>query len=356
MKETVKKLVCIIVVITIVLAVPSVSSASSPSSDDYRVVLDYEGLIYYDAWDYWWTLKASDPALRLGEIASVTLFPNDTLRIRLEYNFTSQLKNYFPFMATASNVWMSLKTEFEQTSSADVQYGINAFYSHYDAGDGVVEDKWYETDTSGTSKTTYNLPPYDFGSELSGVKSYDSFSVVQRIDLQTSAVDFTHTIKVNSFALILYLQGISGTDVDMTIVINSGLKDVESAVNQVESEIKVLQGQMNGVQNDINTGFDNVTGAINGAGSDTSGMDSGMAQLGGQLGDLGNVEDELGGLIMDKVEVPDLILTNDQGSALALLVSCLNLAYVDLKDYQVMFASVMFFGIIGVLLFGRRNL
>lgn len=149
------------------------------------------------------------------------------------------------------------------------------------------------------------------------------------------------------------LDGVQGS-------INQGFDQIGDQIGGVQEDINSgfdeVGGKLDNIQSDINTGLDNVTGAINGSSADTSGMDNGMAQLGGQLGNLGDVEEQLGGLIMDKVEVPDLILTNDQGSALALLVSCLNLAYVDLKDYQVMFASVMFFGIVGVLLFGRRNL
>lgn len=148
------------------------------------------------------------------------------------------------------------------------------------------------------------------------------------------------------------------------------MKQNNKSVSEIISDIEVLSGKLDGIQNnqqtiiggldeiqsDLNTGFGNVSDAINGSGADTSGMDSGLSNLGGQLGDLGAVEDQLGGAILDKVEVPDLILTQDQGAALALLVSCLNLAYVDLSGVQVLFAAVLFFGIIGVLLFGRRNL
>lgn len=194
------------------------------------------------------------------------------------------------------------------------------------------------TDTSGSTGSAY-LSVADMG-----------------INLDSVVINYSNELTGISGKIDL----LSGELIDLKDAINDGFDSVGDQIGDVQQDMNSGFGQIGDqigdVQQDINTGFGNVSDAINGSGADTSGMDSGLSNLGGQLGDLGAVEDQLGGAILDKVEVPDLILTQDQGAALALLVSCLNLAYVDLSGVQVLFAAVLFFGIIGVLLFGRRNL
>ena len=361
MKETVKKLVCMIAVITIVFAVPGVASANEnvPSGDDFRISVEHSGAVYVNIYTSNYDIVYRG-YITNNESVNVTAPFGDVLMLSAEYDFTGPLQPYFQLISSASNVWVSYAFEFTQVIDPMIDEAWSLIWCNYDNGNGFQQfllDEYPLSGMAGVFDGNHITSPIDIADVFRGGGEFDYLQIAQRINISTSPSKmYDYQFIPKAMSLIVYLQGVSGSDANMFLVVDSGIKNLDASIQQVKDEVKVIQGQLDNIQSDINTGFDNVTGAINGAGADTSGMDNGMAQLGGQLGDLGDVEDQLGGLIMDKVEVPDLILTNDQGSALALLVSCLNLAYVDLRDYQVMFASVLFFGIIGVLLFGRRNL
>lgn len=238
----------VLVALIVVISISSFTSqASSPSDQDYRVTIDYSGDIYFDMWDYHWNLKASDPTLQLGERKSVSFYPAGTARARFEYDFTDLLSDYYPFMSTATNVWMSLKVDMDQSTIGTSSGGFSAIYSHYDIGGGVVEDLWYSETFSGNSAGVVQLPIYDFGDKLRGIRDFESFAIIQRIDINSNATDFEYVARVNSFALILYLEGVSGTNIDMTIVIDGGLKNIESAVDGVKDEVQAIKGQLDSV-------------------------------------------------------------------------------------------------------------
>lgn len=375
MKETVKKLVCMIAVITIVFAVPGVAKAADsylPDSD-YKIVIDYQSPIAVRYFNWNWVshdTKYVSMGDRLDFGANFIL----GVRIEIQMNLYPYIQKYLPIIENATNAWLMVSFDLGVDSGFTVSDSVSTRNMYYYIN-GTQYDG-FSSSYNGSFDGVIYYSPFDFGTAFSDDKPIESFSTLLGFYANTGegASYYDTSVIVRSYSATIYLQGVDGANADQFIVITNDLKNVDASVQQVKNEVKVMQGQLDNIQSDINSGFDevggkldniqsdintgldNVTGAINGSGADTSGMDNGMAQLGGQLGDLGDVEDELGGLIMDKVEVPDLILTNDQSSALSLLVSCLNLAYVDLRDYQVMFASVLFFGIIGVLLFGRRNL
>ena len=158
-------------------------------------------------------------------------------------------------------------------------------------------------------------------------------------------------------------------------------RDIVNAIKDLKSNISgFFQQQWNNMQtwtNDILSGMsgfkdsvvnkfdtlftfgrqwtDDIIDAIVGQ-SGGGGISSAQDELDDQLNSIEVVEQQLSDQVVDKIEVPSVSLNADETGGLRWVITTINSLYLSFNELHVMFACVVFFGIIAVLLFGRRNL
>lgn len=86
------------------------------------------------------------------------------------------------------------------------------------------------------------------------------------------------------------------------------------------------------------------------------GISSAQDELDEQLNSIEVVEQQLSNQVAEKIEVPSVSLNADETGGLRWVITTINSLYLTFNELHVMFACIVFFGIIAVLLFGRRNL
>jgi len=101
---------------------------------------------------------------------------------------------------------------------------------------------------------------------------------------------------------------------------------------------------------------DDIIDAIVGQGGGSATINSAQDKLDQQLNDFEAAEGAIADQVVDKVEIPTLSLNDSQASALSWVIGMINTWYIEFSELQILFGSIMFFGIIGVVLFGRRSL
>lgn len=148
--------------------------------------------------------------------------------------------------------------------------------------------------------------------------------------------------------------------------VERALEEIKSDVNQITVSQATIIQQNETLIDEIEKGFDKVGSDIESAASDIAdaisgegaGENIGTAQekLDQQLQEIENVENQIADQVADKIEIPSLVLNDSQLSSLQWVIGMINSWYLKFDELQVLFSSLLFFGIIGVVLFGRRSL
>lgn len=176
-------------------------------------------------------------------------------------------------------------------------------------------------------------------------------SVVERDDGRLAYDDMQQNLDIYDFLMILggniasYFQTQWN---NMQIWTN----DILSGISGFKSDV----GNWFSTQWDkMQSWTDSIVDAITGSGGGEN-ISSAQDQLDQQLTDFEAAENQIADQVVDKVEVPTLVLNDSQASALTWVIGMINTWYLEFSELQVLFASILFFGVIGVVLFGRRSL
>lgn len=269
-------------------------------------------------------------------------------------------------------------------SLSGVRWSVIDYYSHTD---GV-------TCTPGTNNSNngvkYNVTSDYQLSNMTVICNYfdvayqsvvvsDVVYVVYRVSLDIRMLD-----TANFAVPVLYMYPSVSERADDRVVYNDMQQnqDIVDSINALVSNISgYFQQQWNNIQIWVNelrsdiTGFkdqigswfqtqwtngrqwtDELIDAIVGQGGGSDTINSAQDKLDQQLNDFEAAEGAIADQVVDKVEIPTLSLSNSQASALSWVIGMINTWYIEFSELQILFGSIMFFGIIGVVLFGRRSL
>lgn len=178
-----------------------------------------------------------------------------------------------------------------------------------------------------------------------GAGSVDGLAVAPNVTLGASVASWGKTF--------FYKERIEKTWFDnLNSVVSSWGSNIVSSVTTLQTNI----GNWFSTQwSKMQSWTDSIIEAITGSGGGEQ-IDDAQSELDDQLNSFEEAENNLSDAVIDKVEVPSLSLSSDESSGLSWVISTMNSFYTSFDELHIMFASVLFFAIVAVLLFGRRSL
>lgn len=368
-----KKILCLVMaaVLAVVMMEPMRASAQYPIEVDVR-----NGVAQITGSSY----PASDEngAYTGGSVSYSVVLPVTTKISGLNEN--SFYDGFYSFSASLNmTINVPVTTEY-RVQVKDITCSYDEFKVHYLYSDGN-----YATGTVSSNQVLSNICPVVLYPQIhdsliaDGSDMYVIYYIEYVITLRSSANSSnaygTVSNVTGNAAYTGYGVFLNETDVPVgSNWLNNKLNSIHSLVltgfNTVATRIATwgenIVSSVTTLQMNIGNWFqtqwtfgrqwtDDIVDAVVGQGGGSM-INSAQDKLDQQLNDFGTAEDQIADQVVDKVEIPSLVLNDSQASSLTWVIGMMNTWYLKFDELQVIFSSILFFGIIGVILFGRRSL
>ena len=277
-----KRILILILVFVTTASFPCIALASDaqPSENDYMINLEPSAAINYILFKEDYT-KLIDRYINFGKSQYISSSFGSLAMVSIEYDFTETLRPYFGLMSTSSNVWFKFDAEFVQFTDPSPLADSMKIYTNYDVGNGFVQYTVMGNSDINNGNNVLNSPAYSLGNQFLNSDTLSYLTIQQRIDIDTNPDRlYDYEFIAQSFSLIVYIEGVSGSDVGLYLVIDGGFKDINDSLTDLKSEVNAMQGQLGNIDNSINQGFDNLGNQIGGVQDD---INSGFNEVGGKL-------------------------------------------------------------------------